>query len=334
MDPTIEAAVAMALSVANRYDSDDFDPALIAELNSLSEKQLGPARKLLAEQLSEVTDPIGAGYLAVWLGGEVEEGSDPGETGWAVLQAMLRWTRTIVTVDDDSDVEEPEPDPSVIEGLQNFGRSVVAHLTRSQELCERLKSDRAKQEEIYRIDHLSYGCMWVAEILRHSSGEMTILHIESRKGVRIRYENFGNAFHFFTVLQSTLKGVIPGAKPASPNTLNAALGKTEVSQGLSDGSCWHYGQPTCNEPDLAASVWGEGTLDEIQIVDDTQVMLLWPPIVESRTWDGGFFGPIIHAALPQVEVVGTLSSEEVDHWFERLNLKSRKEAKSFWQFWK
>jgi hypothetical protein len=61
-------------------------------------------------------------------------------------------------------------------------------------------------------------------------------------------------------------------------------------------------------------------LDGIDSFDGSQVLLLWPPVLGSRTWDGGFFSPILFATLPKVNVIRTMFATEVETWWERLDL--------------
>ncbi len=49
-------------------------------------------------------------------------------------------------------------------------------------------------------------------------------------------------------------------------------------------------------------------------------MLLWPPILGSRVWDAGFFGPALKAAPAEVKFIKTLSPEEVATWRQRIGL--------------
>ncbi len=331
MSQEVEAAIAMSLSLANRHEGHEFNPALVAEINALEEDLLPEAYSTLAERLIEVENPVGAGYLAIFLGAQVEGGSDPLSSGWHLLMAMMKWTRTIIT-DDESDAASA-PDEDLLFGLEHFGRGVVAHFTRSPELHDRLVADESIQQEIFRLEHLSNGCMWLAQILRQTSGEITMLHVASRRGVRVKYENLSNAFHFFTIFQSRIGEVIPGAQAAPDHVISAALGESENQNGQIDCASWHYGQATSPTAELMASVWGEGSLEEVAEIDGEKVILLWPKIMENRTWDSGFFGPIIHSALPNVEILKVLEKREVEEWFERLGTHVRTAKKPFWKFW-
>ena len=77
-------------------------------------------------------------------------------------------------------------------------------------------------------------------------------------------------------------------------------------------------------------VFGEAGPESIVEIDGAQVLLLWPPIMQSRGWNAGFFGPLIVAAPPAVEVIEELAAEEVQRWRERLQLPEAKK-KRWWR---
>ncbi len=62
------------------------------------------------------------------------------------------------------------------------------------------------------------------------------------------------------------------------------------------------------------------------------MLLLWPPILRSRSWEAGFFGPYLQAMPPSVAVTDELNSEQVDSWWAKLKLP-KLEKKSKWKFW-
>ena len=46
------------------------------------------------------------------------------------------------------------------------------------------------------------------------------------------------------------------------------------------------------------------------------VMLLWPPVLGTRSWNAGFFDPHL-AAMPADVVERQLTPDEVDAWLTR-----------------
>jgi hypothetical protein len=276
----------------------------------------------------ETGSPTGAGFLATWYGAGVESGRDPGLTCRPITDAFLKWSRTIATPADGAASENagnvPPPgeetiDQETIDGLQWLGQALVAHLTRSAELrCWFMEADGICSE-LERLEPYSIGAVWVLQLLRQRSGTIVVLNVMQRTGAVIRYGNIANCFHLFTLLQGALAGVMPDAQEVNGELLDMARGKGPVVKGH-DHAWWHYGQACSVTPDLGSSVWGEAAPDSIASVDGQQVMLLWPPILQSRGWDTGFFAPILEASPPGVEVIEVLSAADADAWRQRLGL--------------
>jgi hypothetical protein len=69
---------------------------------------------------------------------------------------------------------------------------------------------------------------------------------------------------------------------------------------------------------------------EIPVVDGSQVLLAWPPILKSRTWDAGFFGPHLEAMRADAVLDRELSAAESQAWLENLGAASEKK---WWRWW-
>lgn len=273
--------------------------------------------------IAEAGSPTGAGFLAVWLGARVEHGRDPDRTGQPIVDAFLKWSGTIATAPadaegDDAGGEAPPPDDETSAGLRLLGQALVAHLARSPQLRRWCAETDRVYQEFQRVEPLSIGAVWVLELLRQRSGRLVVLNVRHRVGVVVRYSNIATCFHLFTLLQGALAGVMPDARKASPQLLDIARGKSR-DEGQ-DAAWWHYGQAGAASPHLGSSVWGEAGPDSISSIDGRQVMLLWPPLLQSRTWDTGFFSPVLEACLPSVEVIEVLSAGDVEAWWRRLGL--------------
>jgi hypothetical protein len=212
----------------------------------------------------------------------------------------------------------PQPDEETIAGLQLLGQALVAHLARSPQLRRWLAETDGIHSELSRVEPYSIGAVWVLELLRQRSGKIVVLNVRHRIGAVVRYNNIATCFHLFTLLQGALAEVMPDARKASGHLLDIARGKTQGTGN--DTAWWHYGPAGATSPNLAASVWGEAGPDSISSVNGQQVLLLWPPLLQSRTWDTGFFSPILEASLPDVEVLEVMSSTDVDALWLRLGL--------------
>jgi hypothetical protein len=240
-----------------------------------------------------------------------------------VISSMIDWSRRVPDSPDDGptdqDAEIPEIDPDLVRCLEMLGQSAVAHLSRDTDLLGSLRSDDLAHRILEAAANWSAGPMWVMEVLRQRSGELIVLHGVEAKGYRVRYLNLSNCFHLFTLLQCAFgKNMMPGGKKPVVSTLAVALGKG--NEMVHDQAWWHYGQGTSPSPALASMVFGEATLDSIETIEGEQVLLLWPPILESRGWDGGFFSPLLAATPPSVRIVNELDLAEIEEWRERLKL--------------
>jgi hypothetical protein len=308
-------------TAAERQRGTTFSGDLIDALNDVAAPDVDDTS--IANLIVDVGSPTGAGLVAVWLGAGVEGGRDPDRTGRPIAEAFLKWSRTIATGPDDAaandvDRDSPQPDEETIAGLQLLGQALVAHLARSPQLRRWLTETDGIHSELSRVKPYSIGAVWVLELSRQRSGKIVVLNVRHRIGVVVRYNNIATCFHLFTLLQGALAGVMPDTGEVSAQLLDIARGK---SQGTgNDTAWWHYGPASATSPSLGASVWGEAGPDCISSVNGQQVLLLWPPLLQSRTWDTGFFSPILEASLPDVEVLEVLSSADVDAWWLRLGL--------------
>lgn len=335
-DPSLQILFERVISAANSLRGAECSDDLRDALNAVVECQAsGKARLLIAERLGEVTSPAGAGFLAIWLGAGVEGGADPDLTGDAVLGSLLHWSGSVATLPDadgdDDDEEEPEVDAQLVIGLKMLGQGLVAHVSRSPSLLQKMAHDREAIAELERVEYASPGPMWVLELLRKRSGTLVVIHVERGRGVHVSYQNLSNCFHLFTLLQAALADAkMPGAKRVSLHLLAVARG--EAMDECHDEAWWHYGAGTSPAADLGDSIWGEANPDTIPEIDGQQVILLWPMIIQSRQWGAGFFGPLLQAAPPAVTVTSELTDEELNQWWEKLNLR-KIEPQPWWKFW-
>jgi len=66
-------------------------------------------------------------------------------------------------------------------------------------------------------------------------------------------------------------------------------------------------------------------------IEGQQVLVLWPMILGSRSWDAGFFGPHLHGTPPAVTVDAEFTDEQLQDWWSKLKLPAP--AKPWWKFW-
>lgn len=327
---TLTEIVRTVLDAAGRYTEKKEDRALPDALNAVvnfDSDERDEIRTRIAESLHEITSPTGVGLIAIWLGAAIENEGDPKVSGKFVISSIIDWSKQVPDLPEDDeqgdDSKLPKVDSDLVRGLEMLGQSAVAHLSRDDGLLTSLRCDEEAHKVLTVAENWSPGPMWVMEIVRQRSGEMIVLHGVEKKGFNVRYENLSNCFHLFTLLQGALGNKMPGGRKAAERALAVALG--DEYEKVHDQAWWHFGQGTSASPELATMVFGEATLESIEKVDGVQVLLLWPPILESRSWDGGFFSPYLAAAPPSVRIVAELDNMEIEKWRKRLKLKdSRK----------
>lgn len=278
--------------------------------------------------------PAGAAWLAMVLGAAIEQGASAKATAPAVVDLFVSWLSRFpveepVDYEDDDEVDqddegeseddwEPTPEQIVLlEALPELCRSVVAHLARTPEYRAELIEDDALLERLEALGGLNSGIAWVHEALIRSSGALIVLHPPSGKCFRLRYENVGLCFHLFSLLQIAIGERIAGGR--SPDPQVAAVARGEQEDDVTDEAWWHYGDPGWNTPDLNGSIWGEALVRTIPRVKGTQVMLLWPPILESRVWSTNF-GPHLQALPADVVVEEELSAADSRVWLQAVGL--------------
>ncbi|PNY38187.1 hypothetical protein C2E31_04100 [Rhodopirellula baltica] len=321
---------------ANRLKDGTPSAGLRDALNALAERQAESqlesdheVERQLADRLDELNSAPGAGFLAVYLGARVESGADPNISGPSILQAMLRFADAFELPPDDDD--DAPIDSSAVIGLELLGQGLVAHVSRSEPLLQQMSNDTATIESLERVEHISAGPTWVLELLRKRSGELLVIHVADRRGFDVEYNNLSNCFHLFTLLQAALQGMRLGNGGTVDSDL-VAVASGDAFHDAADSAWWHYGVGGYPEADFGGSVWGEATPDTIPTIDGRQVILLWPPLFQARSWDAGFFSPFLQASPPKVSVINELDPTDVQNWCERLNLPTIK-SKRRWRFW-
>jgi hypothetical protein len=272
--------------------------------------------------------PLGAGWLAIVLGSAIESGQSAELSAPALLQFLRSWLPRLpkpeITQDEDGEEIESFPDPTpeqeaLFEGLPRVCQGLVAHLARLPDERETLVEDLEFLERLADIEGYSNGPGWVREALLRSSGTLIALHPPSGSGLKLRYENVATCFHLFSLLQTAVGTRMPGGRQPDPAIAARARGQTD--DDVYDEAWWHYGDPTWKTADLHHSIWGEGLVREIPVINGSPVMLLWPPIMESRSWDAGFFGPHLQALPANVAVEEELSPESCQAWLRTLGIK-------------
>ena len=321
-DPTLDALLTACRAHHGGEPSDVLRRATGAFVARATEDSatLAPAAAALPH-----LHPAGAAWLALTLGAAIEGGAPVDLTGPAVVDLLLSWLPKLPVDEADADTDadavprEPTPEQAeVLAALPLLGQSVVAHLARMPQLREELARDAALVERLEALSGQSDGAMWVHEVLARHSGPLLVLHPPSGTGFRLRYENVSNCFHLFSLIQCALGRSIPGGRV--PSGAVCAVARGESTERVSDQAWWHYGDPRSKTADIGGSIWGEASVRSIPAFKGVQIILLWPPLLGSRSWDSGFMGPHLEASPSDVVVEAELDEKDCDAWFEELGV--------------
>jgi hypothetical protein len=275
--------------------------------------------------------PQGAAFLAVAIGAAVEGGSNADLSSRAVVDLLLSWLPQLPTAEGE-EAEQYTPsahEAQLLDAFKSLALSVVAHLARAPHLRATLSQDIALLDRLAVLEAYSAGAAWIREMLLRISGSLILLHVPGGRGFRLQYRNIATCFHLFSLVQAAIGEQLPGGRKPDPIIAAAARGRT--TDKVKDEAWWHYGDPRTTKADLRHSIWGEALVREIPVIDGQRVILLWPAILESRTWDSSFFGPQLDALMPDVTLEAELSTADCAGWFRTLGID--RAGRRWWQLW-
>jgi hypothetical protein len=263
-------------------------------------------------------EPGAVAWSAVTFGTLVERGAAAEITGPAVLEQLRAWLPRLPAHGTDASLAL----------FRYLGQAAVAHLARLPAQRLALGRDAALIERLDALRVRTPGAWWVYEALLKSSGTLVLLHPPGGTGLRLSYANVSHGFHLFSLLQTAVGTSLPGGR--EPDDAVARVARGQSSDTITDEAWWHYGTPLSPKPDAAATIRGEDLAREIPRVDGEQVVLLWPPILRSRTWDSGLYGPHLEAMPADATVERMLTADECRAWLATLGVERRR--KSWWPF--
>ncbi len=295
----------------------------------LARAQSDPAVLQLAVDCMRRVDAGAAAWIAVACGTAVENGAPAEITGPPVLDLLRSWLPQFPQFGDDA-ADQPALTPEQRALLPRFRylcQSVVTHLARLPAQRESMATDAALIDRLGELQSLSHGAVWVREALLKSSGTLVFLQPTHHFGARITYENVSNCFHLFSLLQTAVGTFVPDGRV--PDAAIARVARGQSTDSVTDEAWWHYGNALSNQPDAAAMIPGEALVRDIPRIDGAPVILAWPPILKSRTWDGAFLGPHLDAMPADARIESAISLEETKAWFRKLGIG----GKPWWKFW-
>lgn len=297
---------------------------------------------LLGAQALHELPPHGASWLALVLASVAEGNGRVAVTGPLILALLRSWLARLPEVDaapeDDESAEEPElPTPTpgqaeLIDALPALCQALVAHLARMPQMRRDAAKDLPLLDRLYRLERYSHGITWVRELLLRRSGRLVLLHPVAQEGYVVRFENVANCFHLFSLIQHVLGTRMAGARQPDAAIAAAARGHTQAA--LTDVAWWHYASALSPTPELASTAWGEASPAALPRIGGEQVLLLWPPVLGSRSWDSGFFGPTLEAAPPGISLVERLDHAACVQRLLAIGISPGARQRPAWPWWK
>jgi hypothetical protein len=323
-DEMMDERIDNMLAACRAYDGGTPDKTLIqvsSEFMSAAKNVSVLARA--SECLSDLP-PHGAAWLALAFGSAVESGAGAHHAGQAVVDLFIEWLdrlpdpATLEGCEEKSLATTPEQ-ATILAAMPRLCQSVVSHLAAMPLHRRELSQDEALLERLQALAACSFGIEWVREALIRTSGDMIVLHPPSMQGFKLRYDNVSLCFHLFSLIQGAIGNRLPGGRDPDAGVVEVA--REQVHARVGDVAWWHYGSHLSRTADLAASIWGEQAVSSIPSIRGIKVILLWPPILGSRSWDSGFFGPPLHALPANVSIESPLSPDECLAWFAELGIE-------------
>ncbi|AGB72795.1 MULTISPECIES: hypothetical protein [Rhizobium] len=266
-----------------------------------------------ARELSRLPPP-GAAVLANMLGTIVEKGGAVERSGPAVWELYLAWLPQIHR----GFAGRKELSPrqrQLLDAFQLLGQSAVSHLSGMPQERALAAGNKALMAQLAELQDYTPGAAWVRQVLLSRSDDLLVLHLPSRQGFRLRYENIVNCFHLFTLIQAAFSERLPGGRAPNRFIVDMARCVTVAEEG-NDEPWWRYQTVRPDEPGLA-DISGEQSVQTIFRIDGRQIIVLSPPVEGAALWDTSFFTPQLFAMPADVVLEETLTPSEAEEWFAK-----------------
>ncbi len=250
--------------------------------------------------------PHGAAWLAICMGSAVESGLSPTLAGSRLIETFRSWlART-----------EGGQEPELLEALPGLTQSVVSHLARLDDLRLALAKDEEFNATLTNRESDSHAITWIRELISRRSGDLYVVHAETRRVCHLRFTNVARCYHVFSLLQSVLGSALPGGRIPNEAVSLAARGQSE--EPVTDRASWHF-QTGGAQPSMAKAVWGEEPVEAMRRGDDdTYAVSLWEPLLGDRAWSSSVFGPALEAAPADMRFIAELKGPDAEAWAERV----------------
>jgi hypothetical protein len=281
-----------------------------------------------------VPDPFKAAIMAMVGGTLVEWGADPGELAGLLLARLPAFLAAAESVAGRAGAEGEEslftanPDGfRAWQALSLMMLPTMAVLGRGAEFRQAARADAELVRGVEALRDHNREADFVATTLGFTDAmELVVLHPGEGKGFRVELEAVNTNFHLFTLLQGELiNGGHLSGREVDPEVLAVARGEAAPDRLPSDDARFHFydwrgpaGPGSSAHADMANWVWGEGRPGDIPEFEGTRVVILTPPVLGSRMWDGNFFANIHDALRSAARMTEVLTAEAFADWSERL----------------
>lgn len=255
--------------------------------------------------------PPGAAILANMLGTVVETGGSVERSGGAVWELYMAWLPQIHRGFAGRKELSPKQQ-QLLEAFQLLGQSVVSHLASMPQERALAAGNAGLMAQLAELQDYTPGAAWVRQMLLSRSDALLVLHVPSRRGFRLRYENIVNCFHLFTLIQAAFGETLPDGRAPNRFITDMARCVTVVEEG-NDEPWWCYETVQADQP-VTVEISGEASVDSITRVDGMQIILLSPSVEGAAFWDTSFFTPQLFAMPANVVLESELTAAESGEW--------------------
>ncbi|MGG6894029.1 hypothetical protein [Rhizobium sp. BR 315] len=315
-----DAALTDLLAACRAYVGGRVDPSFNAAAQAFyaSAKAQPKIAARAARELSRLPPP-GAAILANMLGTIVEKGGAVERSGVAVWELYMSWLPQIHR----GFAGRKELSPrqrQLLDAFQLLGQSAVSHLSAMPQERKLAAGNKELMAQLAELQDYTPGAAWVRHVLLSRSDALLVLHLPSRQGFRLRYDNVVNCFHLFTLIQAAFGETLPGGHAPNRFIVDMARCVTVAEEGY-DEPWWRY---ETVQPDRSglAEISGEASVETIARIDGRQVILLSAPIEGAALWDTSFFTPQLFAMPANVVLEETLTAQEVEEWLAKVGVQT------------
>ncbi|MBA4187165.1 MAG: hypothetical protein C0467_04020 [Planctomycetaceae bacterium] len=286
-----------------------------------------------------VPDGFKASVMALLCGTFVEWGADSTEFGNLLLARLPGFLAEAESV---ADYVETVPGEKLFainpdgfrawQALSLMMLATMAVVTRRMDFRQEARVNAELVMGLVALRERNKEVNFVAQTLGFTDGmELVVLHPGEGRGFHIELEAVNTNFHLFTLLQGELigGGLLPG-DPIESNVVGVARGEIPHESPVIDHARFHFYNWAGLLPDgsLAAAdtetwIWGEAHAEEIPEFEGVRVVVLGPPVLGMREWDGNFFANIHDALRSATRVIGELTAEQVTAWIDHIRRAPR-----------